>query len=146
VIGMEVGRMVRPHFAIHANDDPVEATELRHSYSVRAAPSNASLVPPHAGNQRLATKGLSTPQEVRARLLHRLARPLWPRHSSMADLVDGRTFTSATRYEAQQAFDAAPTATRHCEAMLSRRTTIVPRRSDTPFFRRAGDRSTTASR
>ena len=45
VIGMEMGRMVRPHFAIHANNDPVEATELRHSYSVRAATSNVSSVP-----------------------------------------------------------------------------------------------------
>jgi hypothetical protein len=42
---MEMGRMVRPHFAIHANNDPVEATEFRHSYSVQAAPSNVSFVP-----------------------------------------------------------------------------------------------------
>ena len=33
VIGMEVGRMVRPHFTIHSDDDPVEAAEFRHSYA-----------------------------------------------------------------------------------------------------------------
>jgi len=47
-----MGRMVRPHFAIHANNDPVEATELRHSYFVRVAPSNVSLMPRTAAFSR----------------------------------------------------------------------------------------------
>ena len=32
----------------------------------------------NAGDQQLATMGLSTPQDVRARLLHRLVSPIGP--------------------------------------------------------------------
>jgi hypothetical protein len=56
VIGMEMGRMVRPHFAIHAINHPVEATELRLRYCVRAAPSNVSLTP--------RTAALTTPPPI----------------------------------------------------------------------------------
>jgi hypothetical protein len=39
-------------------------------------PSHLISVQPNGGDQQLATVGLSTPQDVRARLLHRLVRLL----------------------------------------------------------------------
>jgi predicted alpha/beta-fold hydrolase len=49
VIRMKMGRMMRPDFAIHADDDPVEAAELRHRYAVRTAPFIALVSTPNGG-------------------------------------------------------------------------------------------------
>jgi hypothetical protein len=37
MIGVKMGGVMRPHFAIHADDDSAKATELRHGYVDRAS-------------------------------------------------------------------------------------------------------------
>lgn len=77
MVSVEVGGVMRPEFAIHLDDDAVKAPEFRHGYftearrvQIQAALLNA----PNDKVEQLAAKGLSTPQDGAARLLHRLVR------------------------------------------------------------------------
>jgi len=58
VVGVKMGRVTRPQFAVHANDDSVKATELGHDYVNQAlgmAHLAAILNVPNGPDQWLAT-------------------------------------------------------------------------------------------
>jgi hypothetical protein len=70
-----MGRVMRPQFAVHANDDSVKATDLGHDYVDQAlvmAHLAALLNVPNGSLQQLATSRLSIPQNAIASLLQGL--------------------------------------------------------------------------
>ena len=75
MVGVKMGRVMRPQFAVHADDDSVKATQFRHKYVDQVSGTAASASPPNVPNdpdQWLAATGLSMPLDFIASLLHRV--------------------------------------------------------------------------
>jgi hypothetical protein len=78
MVGVKMGRVMRPQFAVHADDDSVKATQFRHKYVDQVSGTAASASPPNVPNgclQQIAANRLTIPQNLAAILLQGFVLP-----------------------------------------------------------------------